>query len=455
MCYLFRKCSVMLATLAYILPLVCGLQGADVVLSCSLIEEGGGMGGMMGGSMFKRTPSTLVFRDLVENAGLSPELVTPFNPPETPNADDLIFELLLPSIQIPDADSLLHADCNEQNIVCEISRYVPRGADPDSLPAHFIGSVQLEGAGLSLTLVLQTSPSETAESDSRPLMQSKLNLPLSQSGTLLTAVVFVVFSRVPSVVAPIGGDVRLDCGFRQKDSIPGQDVALEWRLQHRGNGRKVLDMKAREMEAEVGSDVLVDREGTSAEADLLVREGNASLTLQRLKVSDEGTYICTVGSGEFQTQQVVQVHITQPPLVTLSEEKLTFQDKAPKKLSCECHRYYPLDVQVEWLSQRPSDEEPVSFSKESSLSSHRQHSDGTYSLSSHLTLRPNEHPPDTVVTCRVSHTALDTPTEVALTVGKPEPESVFWTVVLMLLISVVFLYQAFKMQTARPVIKEA
>lgn len=73
---------------------IAGLQGADVVLSCSLIEEGGGMGGMMGGGMFKRTPSTLVFRDLVENAGLSPELVTPFNPPETPNADDLIFELL-------------------------------------------------------------------------------------------------------------------------------------------------------------------------------------------------------------------------------------------------------------------------------------------------------------------------------------------------------------------------
>ncbi|KAA0702989.1 hypothetical protein E1301_Tti010903 [Triplophysa tibetana] len=445
----------MLATLAYILPLVYGLQGADVVLSCSLIEEGGGMGGMMGGGMFKRTPATLVFRDLVDNAGLSPELVTPFNPPETPNADDLIFELLLPSIQIPDADSLLHADCNEQNIVCEISRFVPRDADADSLPAHFIGSVQLEGAGLSVTLVLQTSPSETPESDRPPLMQSKLNLPLSQSGTLLTAVVFVVFSRVPSVVAPIGGDVLLDCGFRQKDSIPGQDVALEWRIQHRGNGRKVLDMKVRENEGEVGSDVLVEREGTSAEADLLVREGNASLTLQRLKVSDEGTYICTVGSGEFQTQQVVQVHITQAPLVTLSEEKLTFQDKEPKKLSCECHRYYPLDVQVEWLSQRPSDEEPISFSEESSLSSHRQHSDGTYSLSSHLTLRPNEHPPETVVTCRVSHTALDTPTEVALTVGKPEPENVFWTVVLMVMISVVFLYQAFKMQTAGPVIKEA
>ncbi|KAK7147783.1 hypothetical protein R3I94_010343 [Phoxinus phoxinus] len=431
-------------TLLVFLSLIYGLEGADVVLSCSLIEEGGGMGGMMGGSMFKRTPSTLVFRDLVGNADLSPELVTPYNPPETPNADDLIFELMLPTIQIPNADLLLHADCNEQEVVCEISRYVPRDADLDSLPAHFIGSVQLDGGGISLTLVLQTLHSETTLSHTQPLVQSTLNLTLSQAGTLLTEVVFVVFSRVPSIVAPIGSDVLLDCGFRQKVSVPGQEVALEWRLQHRGNGRKILDMKAREEETDTAPELFVDREGTSAEADLLVRDGNASLTMQRLKVTDEGTYICTVGSGEFQTQQIVQLHITQPPDVTLSEEKLIFQDSTPQKLSCHCQRYYPLDVQVEWFSQAPSAEEPVSLTKESSLSSHRQHSDGTYSLSSYLTLRPDEHPAGTVVTCRVSHFALETPRDVSLTAEKTEPRKAFWTVMLMLAISVVFLYQAFR-----------
>ncbi|KAL0172716.1 hypothetical protein M9458_033027, partial [Cirrhinus mrigala] len=65
--------------------------------------------------------------------------------------------------------------------------------------------------------------------------------------------------------------------------------------------------------------------------------------------------------------------------------------------------------------------EPVSLSKESSLSSHRQHSDGTYSLSSHLTLRPDKNPPGTVITCRVSHPALETPSDATLTVDKPEP----------------------------------
>lgn len=66
--------------------------------------------------------------------------------------------------------------------------------------------------------------------------------------------------------------------------------------------------------------VFVDREGTSAEADLLVRDGNASLVMQRLKVTDEGTYICTVGSGEFQTQQIVQLQITRESFIEWSQK---------------------------------------------------------------------------------------------------------------------------------------
>ncbi|XP_072535695.1 tapasin-related protein [Salminus brasiliensis] len=425
---------------ASLLALTHGLQGADVVLSCSFIEEGGGM---MGGSLFTRTPATLVLRDLVMTSDPSQDTVTPYKPPDTPNADDLIFEVTVLSVEIPEAESLLHADCNEQEVVCELSRYVPRGTEPDALPAHFIGSIQIEGGGVGFTLVLQTISNEKAESSPPSLMQSKLHLPLSQWGTLLTDAVFVVFSRSPSLAAPLGDDALLDCGYRQKDTSPEQAVGLEWRWQYKGNGRRILDIRAQEVEPEDGTKVQVEREGVSADSVLLIRDGNASLTMKKLKVSDEGTYICTITSGVFQTQQIIQLHITQPPRVFLSEKKVVFQDESPQKLSCHCERYYPLDVHVEWISQPPSETESISLTEKASLSSHRQHSDGTYSLSSFLFIRPSVHPPGTVLTCRVSHFALQTPSDVSLTVDTPEPAgNYYWMVLATLVLSVLFLYQA-------------
>lgn len=97
-----------------------------------------------------------------------------------------LFFGLASSVEIPEAESLLHADCNEQEVICELSRYITRGAKPDSVPAHFIASVQLEGGGVGFTLVLQTIANENAESNTGSLMQSKLQLPLSQWGTLIT-----------------------------------------------------------------------------------------------------------------------------------------------------------------------------------------------------------------------------------------------------------------------------
>lgn len=57
--------------------------------------------------------------------------------------------------------------------------------------------------------------------------------------------IFVVFSHVKSVSAPLRGDVLLSCGFRQHETPLSKEVGIEWRLQHRGKGRKVLEMKTR------------------------------------------------------------------------------------------------------------------------------------------------------------------------------------------------------------------
>ncbi|KAJ8287793.1 hypothetical protein COCON_G00004520 [Conger conger] len=416
--------------------------GQDVVLSCSLVEEGGGFGSMGASSgHFSRTPATLVLKDLPVSADTSPETLTPYIPPANPDPDNIIIEAKVTSPEIPEADLLLHADCEEQEVACEISRYYPRGLEVDAGVAYFIGSVVLEGGGLSLTLVLRTLPpiGEGDESAAAPLMQSKLELPLTPSGTLLSEVAFVVFSRSQSLTTPLGGDTLLDCGFKQQEPFPTHAMWLEWRLQHRGSGSKVLEMKA--VEPEEQPIVLVERNGSSVDLALAVEEGNVSLTVRKVTVPDEGTYICTVGAGFYQAQQVMQLQVIQPPQVSLSVDKLIFKDGLPRRVSCHCERYYPLDVEVEWLYLPPSKTEPISLTQNASLTSHRQFSDKTLSLTSHVTLHPAALPAGTIITCLVSHRSLDTPVTLSLTVLAPETEErSYWMIVGMLAATLLSFY---------------
>lgn len=87
------------------------------------------------------------------------------------------------SPDIPNADRLLHADCNELEVMCEVSRYSSKELQDSSDQTFFMVSITVEELDFSISLILETLPVEKTQST---LMQSKLNLPLSQSGTLLT-----------------------------------------------------------------------------------------------------------------------------------------------------------------------------------------------------------------------------------------------------------------------------
>ncbi|KAK7886901.1 hypothetical protein WMY93_026522 [Mugilogobius chulae] len=393
---------------------------ADVVLSCVLVEDGAGHGGGMGGGGgFSRSPATLVLRDVPVGSNQSLETLTPFVPPTTPDPDLVIIEATVTSPDIPNSDVLLHADCNGLEVTCELSRFSPDESTKSPDQAFFMVSLNVEGVDFSTSLILRTKAAEQATQ-----RQSRLGLPLSSSGTVESEVVMVVFSHLKSVIGVLREEVQLPCGFKQQDTPLAPDLNVVWRVQHRGTGPQIH----------------AERSGASLSAEQVISEGNASLTLNNVQVNDEGTYICTVTIGSFHAQQVIQLNVIKLPEVSLSDDKLVL--KSAKTLTCYSRKYYPLDAEFEWFSLGPEDSEPVAFPGKASMSGHRRHGDGTYSVSSQITVPPT-FTPGTKITCVVSHPTLETPLYVSATVEIPPPDS-YWWILGFLVVTVLFFLQVIK-----------
>ncbi|XP_033837031.1 tapasin-related protein [Periophthalmus magnuspinnatus] len=410
---------------------------ADVVLSCVLVEDGaahGGGDGGMGAGGFSRSAATLVLRDVPAGPDQSLEGLTPFVPPRVIIPDVLIIEATVSSPDIPNSDVLLHADCNGKEVMCELSPFSPDPSRKSADQAFFMVSVSVDGEDFSTSLILRTIKVEQITQ-----RHSRLGLPLSPSGTVQSEVAMVVFSHVKSLSGVLRDEVQLPCGFKQQDPPLAPDVQVTWRVQHRGRGRKILGLKT-SLEDTQGPVIHAERRGAWVSAEQVVSEGNASLTLSDLKVEDEGTYICAVSIGKFHAQQVMLLNVIKLPEVSLSEDKLVL--KSAKTLVCYSSKYYPLDAEIEWFSLGPDDSEPVAFPGKPSLSAHRSHGDGTFSVSSQLNVPPTVSP-GTKITCTVSHPALDTPLSVSVMVEMPEPDS-YWWILGFLIITVLFFLQVMK-----------
>lgn len=82
------------------------------------------------------------------------------------------------------------------------------------------------------------------------------------------------------------------------------------------------------------------------------------------------------------------------------------------KVVCNAERYYPLDVEIVWYKQEPAvaGQGVGSFLPtmipNTLLSSHRQNTDNTYSLSSFFYLTASLSDSGKQFTCRVSHKSL-------------------------------------------------
>ncbi|XP_037768403.1 tapasin-related protein isoform X1 [Chelonia mydas] len=421
------------------------LRSVDVVLDCHYIEEAvGGFPGAFAGS-FSSDPATLVLRGVSIADDGSLDSVTNYEAPgtNTDSASPIIFEVSETLVPIPYAESLLHADCAGEKVTCEISPYSLHLADEGpSQASWFMGTLKLS-SGISIALVLKVS-SVREEDERMAILHPRLKVPISKEGTVLTTalqpagwdllvgrhmsnpstqhgqsvhsmlppVEFQLSSRTPTLRTRLGTSVTLDCSFALASSSPL--ASLEWRLQHRGSGRRVFHYQAGDV---------AQAEQSTAHVDVvqLLETGDASLSLHGVGVGDEGTYICLVSTPQHQAQNIIQLQLVEPPRVRLFPELVSREGDGATTLTCEISGYYPLDVSVKWTREAPDDKDKIPISGSSTyFSSHRQAQDGTYGINSYLSINTAIELGPVTYSCHVSHLALEEPITASAQLRTPE-----------------------------------
>ncbi|NXJ09917.1 TPSNR protein, partial [Odontophorus gujanensis] len=378
------------------------LRRVDVVLGCSYVGEGG-LPRAFGGSQL---PATLVLRGLsVADDGTLGD-VTDYEIPQEDKSSSfpIIFEVSVQLVSIPHAEALLHVDCSGEEVSCELSPYSSQQEGNGLCPASwFLATVRLS-SGISIALVLRgPSCGSQKEEGHGVTLHPKLKIPMSKERTLLTTVELQSSSNNTSLRTRLGSSITLNCHFAL---APGFLLSyLEWRRQHRGSGRSLFRY-------DVGSAGPTVQPKVHVDVEQLLENGDASLTLQEATVDDEGTYICLVSTAQHQVQHNIQLLVAEPPRVRVLPAEVSFKRDETITLTCKVAGYYPLDISVSWTQKTPEDEVEISLSN-TYFSSHQQSRDGTYSITSYLSISSATAQAPATFTCHVSHVALEEPVSIS------------------------------------------
>ncbi|KAM6417965.1 tapasin-related protein isoform 1-T2 [Pluvialis apricaria] len=386
----------------------------DIALGCSYVgDDVRGLLRAPGGSSSEH-PATLVLRGIDVRDDGNLDDVTEYKVPQE-NLDPsspIVFEASAPLVSIPHAESLLHADCEGEEVNCEISPYNSKWAGQGPCrTSWFMATLRLSG-GISIVLVLRgphCGSQEKAEEHNATL-HPKLRIPVSKEGTLLTTVEFQSSSRNTSLRTHLGGSVTLDCRFALAPS--SSLSSLEWRRQHQGSGRIVFQYQ-------VGSTGPTAQPKVHVDVAELLGSGDASLSLQGVSVGDEGTYICLMATRLHKAQHIIQLHVAAPPRVRVIPAVVSFERDVTTTLACNIAGYYPLDVSVSWTQKTSEGDMEIPLSH-AHFSSHRQNQDGTYSITSYLSISSATARAPATYSCHVSHVALAEPISVSAHLKEPE-----------------------------------
>ncbi|OCT58807.1 hypothetical protein XELAEV_18001295mg [Xenopus laevis] len=129
-------------------------------------------------------------------------------------------------------------------------------------------------------------------------------------------------------------------------------------------------------------------------------QGNASITLSNVTISDEGTYRCLVIHSPSRQEKKISFRVQAVPGVRIVKKTLIKKEEGA--LQCLVTDYYPQSITVTWLLNG----KPLT---RSAPGTPRQNEDGTFRVNSSVTLLPSETQDNLVIGCQVQHESHPTP----------------------------------------------
>ncbi|XP_073504777.1 uncharacterized protein [Phyllobates terribilis] len=182
-----------------------------------------------------------------------------------------------------------------------------------------------------------------------------------------------------------GSTVVLPCNFSiSKLPLDPKYLAILWSF--KGKQILVYDNKGIKMDPRVTFDV----EAT--------KDGNASLTLANVTLSDGGSYSCLVVYSPDRIEKDIVLEVQVRPMIVL-HEKAVYKE-SENTLLCEAASFFPRDIEITWTLDEKTQNNSI-------LREPVENKDGTYNVTSSVTFTPTAK--TKTLSCIVRHDSLEEP----------------------------------------------
>ncbi|KAE8605968.1 hypothetical protein XENTR_v10010539 [Xenopus tropicalis] len=200
-----------------------------------------------------------------------------------------------------------------------------------------------------------------------------------------------------AIVSLRNQDVLIPCNITHSDTakLDLKKLSVQWTLTP-PNGTQV------DLYLYVSRNVTQNRRGLNiSETDLEL--GIAGFTITQIQFSDEGEYTCTVTYTPQKKHGAVTVEVSAQPITTLEPPHFVAIDLGTEKtILCEAKGFYPGAIKLQWVKHLgPSRQEVLDAGtcfRDPVLTS-----DGTFNVTSQLTLKPLLGDNGNNYSCRIKH----------------------------------------------------